>query len=227
MQQVVSVRHLLREASRRRKEEQHEQVQRELTVDINNSLPRPERCDMHKVRNGPNAVHVLPEFIEQHEERDIVQAIISAPQNKWQKLRHRRLQMWGGSPDEGIPENIPMYLEQIIDLVSPMFPPDRRPNHILINEYLPEQFIMPHKDGPLYYPLVAILSLNADAVFKFQFPVDSKHDIEYPEINVPRRSLLVFSDEAYHELLHSATNHSDTTRYSITIRFVNMDKNSN
>lgn len=34
-------------------------------------------------------------------------------------------------------------------------------NHVLINEYQPGQGIMPHEDGPLYIPHVAIISLQA------------------------------------------------------------------
>lgn len=42
-----------------------------------------------------------------------------------------------------------------------------QPNHVLINEYHPDQGIMPHCDGPLYDPLVAILSLGSSVVFDF------------------------------------------------------------
>ncbi|KAL6009626.1 hypothetical protein ACLOJK_000054 [Asimina triloba] len=40
-------------------------------------------------------------------------------------------------------------------------------NHVLINEYLPDQGIMPHQDGPAYFPVVAILSLGSPAVMNF------------------------------------------------------------
>jgi alkylated DNA repair protein alkB family protein 6 len=40
-------------------------------------------------------------------------------------------------------------------------------NHILVNEYLPGQGIMPHQDGPLYHPVVAILSLGSPALMHF------------------------------------------------------------
>lgn len=35
--------------------------------------------------------------------------------------------------------------------------PGARPNHVLVNAYQPGQGIMPHEDGPLYHPAVAIL----------------------------------------------------------------------
>ncbi|XP_050215622.1 uncharacterized protein LOC126666793 isoform X2 [Mercurialis annua] len=40
-------------------------------------------------------------------------------------------------------------------------------NHVLINEYLPDQGIMPHQDGPAYFPVVAILSLESPVVMDF------------------------------------------------------------
>jgi alkylated DNA repair protein alkB family protein 6 len=42
--------------------------------------------------------------------------------------------------------------------------PHGAPNHVLINEYLPGQGIMPHEDGAAYYPLVATVSLGAPIV---------------------------------------------------------------
>lgn len=41
------------------------------------------------------------------------------------------------------------------------------PNHVLINAYQPGEGIMPHEDGPLYRPAVAILSLEHPAVVRF------------------------------------------------------------
>ncbi|PPQ83213.1 dioxygenase [Psilocybe cyanescens] len=41
------------------------------------------------------------------------------------------------------------------------------PNHIIMNEYLPGQGIMPHEDGPRYHPVVTTLSLGSHAVFHY------------------------------------------------------------
>ena len=35
-----------------------------------------------------------------------------------------------------------------------------KPNHILLNEYLPGQGISPHLDGDLFYPTIATVSLG-------------------------------------------------------------------
>src|SRR5690606_18593198 len=44
--------------------------------------------------------------------------------------------------------------------------PHKKPNHCLINEYKPGQGIMPHEDGPGYYPCVATVSLGAYSVLE-------------------------------------------------------------
>ena len=39
------------------------------------------------------------------------------------------------------------------------------PNHVLINEYLPGQGILPHTDGPLYVPIVVTISLQVYSIY--------------------------------------------------------------
>ena len=39
-----------------------------------------------------------------------------------------------------------------------------KPNHILLNEYLPGQGISPHLDGDLFYPTIATVSLGNSIV---------------------------------------------------------------
>ena len=79
------------------------------------------------------------------------------------------------------------------------------PNHLLINKYLPGEGILAHTDGPIYYPLVAILSLGGSVEFKFNKKTDHdvKNEKESISLYVKPRSLLVFADELYTEYLHS------------------------
>ena len=74
--------------------------------------------------------------------------------------------------------------------------------HVLINEYLPGQGIMAHKDGPLYLNWVVILSLGSGADFEFLL-----HPGADPEqtLYLERRSVLIFSDELYTNWLHRVT----------------------
>ena len=39
-----------------------------------------------------------------------------------------------------------------------IFTSGKGPNHVLVNEYLPGQGIMPHTDGPLFHPTIATVS---------------------------------------------------------------------
>jgi len=45
--------------------------------------------------------------------------------------------------------------------------PHGSPNHVILNEYLPGQGIMPHEDGPSYHPVVATISLGSHAIFHY------------------------------------------------------------
>ncbi len=47
------------------------------------------------------------------------------------------------------------------------FPATHPPNHVLVNEYQPMEGIMPHTDGPLYYPRTATFSIGGDVLFNF------------------------------------------------------------
>ncbi|KJE93518.1 calcium-dependent cysteine protease, variant [Capsaspora owczarzaki ATCC 30864] len=47
------------------------------------------------------------------------------------------------------------------------------PNHVLVNEYLPGQGIMPHEDGPFFSPVITTINLGSHCVIKFYRPRDS------------------------------------------------------
>ncbi|KAM7258055.1 hypothetical protein ACFE04_013796 [Oxalis oulophora] len=80
------------------------------------------------------------------------------------------------APNEGgvvhekglLPQDLPPWLSKITQRIceeSGLFP--SAINHVLINEYLPDQGIMHHQDGPAYFPVAAILSLGSPAVMDF------------------------------------------------------------
>jgi alkylated DNA repair protein alkB family protein 6 len=95
--------------------------------------------------------------------------------------------------------------------------PHGAPNHVLINEYLPGQGIMPHEDGATYFPLVATVSLGAPIVLdiydknKEQTENEMKPSGEESEKEKRRpkfrilqepRSVLVTSGSMYTDYLH-------------------------
>ncbi|CAN0045098.1 unnamed protein product [Ascophyllum nodosum] len=68
-----------------------------------------------------------------------------------------------------VEEELPAFLREVCDALveAGVFPEDRPPNHVLLNEYTDGQGIGPHKDGPLYDARVAILSLGKEASLEF------------------------------------------------------------
>ena len=65
-----------------------------------------------------------------------------------------------GSPD---------WAQSLFDalVAAGIFPKDAPPNHIIVNEYTPGIGMSAHKDGPMYAPRVAILTLSAAGSFDF------------------------------------------------------------
>ncbi|CAL5423703.1 unnamed protein product [Camellia sinensis] len=120
-------------------------------------------------------------------------------------------------------------------------------NHVLINEYLPNQGIMAHQDGPAYFPVVAILSLGSPVVMDFTphsslqlctntltNNVDDKlsdgafdgetekwldDHLPFSVLLMPR-SLLIFKDKAYSDYLHGIKD-SEVQQYD---KAVNVDE---
>ncbi|KAG0549468.1 hypothetical protein BDA96_01G258600 [Sorghum bicolor] len=112
----------------------------------------------------------VPDFISHSEQSQLLHNIYQAPAPKWKTLKNRRLQNWGGVVHEKglLPQTLPPWLTRITDRIcqwTGLFP--SAINHVLINEYHPNQGIMPHQDGPAYYPVVAIISLASPVVIDF------------------------------------------------------------
>ncbi|KYQ90186.1 putative NADH dehydrogenase [Tieghemostelium lacteum] len=148
------------------------------------------------------SVYYIRDFIDSITERDILDKVYHQDnQNNWTQLKKRRLQNWGGNPIPSgmIEQLIPDWLDTICHKIYDygVFP--QKPNHVLLNEYQYDQGIMPHKDGPLFYPLVSILSLSSGCIMDFY------KDLKEPPVQqlyLEPRSLLLFSDDAYTTSFH-------------------------
>lgn len=89
---------------------------------------------------------------------------------------------------------------------------------------------MPHEDGPSYFPLVAIISVGNSSRVNFEphrklVGADPESDLDAGQrfsFTLERRSLLLFTDEAYTHHLHSIDNVVDGTRLSLTVRHVHL-----
>lgn len=73
------------------------------------------------------------------------------------------------------------------------------PNHVLINEYRRDEGISFHKDGPMYFPRVAILSLHG--TIKIDFKENLRDDVVLSALLEPQ-SLLIFENDAYTDCFH-------------------------
>jgi len=82
--------------------------------------------------------------------------------------------------------------------------PHGSPNHVLINEYLPGQGIMPHKDGAAYYPVVCTVSLGAPIVLDIYSSKDDGTIESKPHWRILQesRSLLITTKNLYTDYLH-------------------------
>jgi alkylated DNA repair protein alkB family protein 6 len=150
----------------------------------------------------------VPDFISAADERRILDLAERAPRAKWTKLSARRLQNWGGIPrPEGlVPEALPQWQLSLIDrlMECKVFDADKRPNHVLLNQYRAGEGILAHKDGPIYYPLVAIISLGSPITLSFYTSLaESKRtDGDCISMLLQPRSLFLFSQQCYTDLFH-------------------------
>ncbi|XP_020421959.1 alpha-ketoglutarate-dependent dioxygenase alkB homolog 6 isoform X3 [Prunus persica] len=183
-------------------------------------MERTETIDNFKVGSLPTLIYI-PDFITDNEQTMLLNKIYEAPVSKWKSLKNRRLQNW-----------VPSWLTKITYKIyeeSGLFPLPI--NHVLINEYLPDQGIMAHQDGPAYYPVVAILSLRSPVVMDFTphsrmtlckstctndvedtnsdrgvIKIDTDKSMDehhpFPVILMPC-SLMIFKDTAYSDYLHA------------------------
>ncbi|KAG7390218.1 Alpha-ketoglutarate-dependent dioxygenase alkB 6 [Phytophthora boehmeriae] len=196
------------------------------------------KTDIEQFRKGPiPGVYYIPQWITQEEEEAVLERVYAVPDSNdiWVQLKHRRLQMWGGevkSPFE--PKPLPHWLTQISQSLvdAGFFREDKKPNHALINEYGVGDCILPHEDGPSYFPLVAIISTGAECRVTYephralagnnQLESSNSDIVQNSSFQLERRSLLLFTGEAYTRYLHSIDNVEVGTRVSLTIRRVDL-----
>lgn len=154
------------------------------------------------VKTCPKTVYYIPNYITEQEESDLLKNIYSVPKPKWTCLKNRRLQDWGGVPHEKgmIQETIPTWLWDYMNKVSNLkIYGNKIANHVLVNEYLPGQGIMPHLDGNLFYPTIATISCGSYTILEFC----ETNRTKLCNLLLERRSLVVIQDDMYNKYLHS------------------------
>ncbi|KAM3955886.1 alpha-ketoglutarate-dependent dioxygenase alkB homolog 6 [Aphomia sociella] len=161
-----------------------------------------------EVKNIKPTAYYISEYISSSEETLILSNIYSAPKPKWTQLSNRRLQNWGGIPHTNgmIAETIPTWLDKYLENIHKLNVMDgKRPNHVLVNEYLPGQGIMPHLDGSLFYPTITTISVGSHIVLKFLEPNQQTDEIEMSPVFsllLEPRSLLILQDKLFSYYLH-------------------------
>lgn len=114
-----------------------------------------------------------------------------------------------------IAETIPAWLQLYVNKINNLgVLGDKKANHVLVNEYLSGQGIMPHSDGPLFHPIISTISCGSHTILELQkMPPEgeteekssssSNREFSSAQILVERRSLLMIKDDAYDKYLHS------------------------
>lgn len=146
--------------------------------------------------------------------------IATAPKPRWKQLTHRRLQTWPSDLTKNTLLDAPLPMWLMDPVVSRLLSlpisseddgrhifsdsPHGRPNHVLINEYLPKQGIMPHKDGSAYYPVVCTVSLGASLCLDIYGDKEDRTREEESRWRILQepRSLLITTDELYTNYYH-------------------------
>lgn len=110
-----------------------------------------------------------------------------------------------------IAETIPSWLQNYVDRINQLngvFEDGKKANHVLVNEYLSGQGIMPHSDGPLFYPTITTISCGSHTMLEFHEPQESDDGVSMERVSVAKlfvepRSLLILKDDMYNKYLHS------------------------
>lgn len=166
-------------------------------------LDLPDACD--------DGFTYIQDFVTEDEEAFLLAKIDAAP--RWKALAHRRLQMWGGEcvGKTLVSKPLPPHVTQFPALITRLeqtgaFVASKhgQPNHCLVNEYLPGQGIMPHADGPAYFPVVATISLGAPTLLDWYRtkPEGGYDPTPAFSILLEPRSLLITRGQAYTRYLH-------------------------
>ncbi|XP_066281726.1 alpha-ketoglutarate-dependent dioxygenase alkB homolog 6-like [Branchiostoma lanceolatum] len=182
-----------------------------------------------RVQNVAPMAYYIPDFITEEEESYLLAKVYAAPKPKWTRLSNRRLQNWGGLPHPKgmVVEKLPEWLQMCADRIHSLGVfQDKRPNHVLVNEYQQGQGIMPHEDGPLFYPTITTVNLGSHTLLDFYKPLpggegdagsteqanvaaaascDERYTMSF---FLERRSLLILQEDLYHHFLHGIAEQS-------------------
>lgn len=172
-----------------------------------------------RIKSLPPSAFYIADFITEDEERVLLSKVENAPKPRWKQLSKRRLQIWPSelTKDTLLDSPLPSWLIDpvVTRLLSLPYKsnskthvfadsPHKTPNHVLINEYLPGQGIMPHKDGAAYHGVVCTVSLGASLCLDIYGTKGDGTTEDKPRWKILQepRSLLITTDQMYTDFLH-------------------------
>lgn len=178
-------------------------------------------------------IYYIPDYVSESEEAQIVSRVRNTPAELKTKIKKRTVQEWGCAMCDTCKQSfvyeacMPHWIQQCNDMLvyDGLFTPTTFPNSVRIHEYEKGEGIGPHCDGPIYVPLVTVLSLASTSVMNFyprRAPYESNPMEHYNDtfhfaegdigkqtpiqsVVMEPRSLLVFSGEAYYYHPHGVS----------------------
>jgi hypothetical protein len=185
-------------------------VQKALVAEINQFIMKPLGDSLPLNRCGNvEFCYTLENIIDPSEETMIIN-FINSDNNRWVGqlgIGTRRHQNWGGLPGQrDIVEDLPSVFVKLIDIIMlhKIFPENQRPNHVLINEYKDGCGLIPHDDGPLYIPIVAVISLGS-TLLSYWTKSSNGQGEPLGSVYLKSRACHVTSADLYSNYLHGIT----------------------
>lgn len=155
---------------------------------------------MTTINTVPVGLFLTPDFITQAEEQELISWV---DQHPWSSELSRRTQHYGYQYDythRNIQPTVPLsgpLLQLQQKFVAAGY---NNLTQCIVNEYYRDQGIAPHIDRNIFGPIIIGISLSADTVMSFE---RSRNNVtETFECFLPRRSLLMLTDEARSEWKH-------------------------
>ncbi|OLQ11640.1 Alpha-ketoglutarate-dependent dioxygenase alkB-like 6 [Symbiodinium microadriaticum] len=178
----------------------------------------------HHLAGKIEDVHYVRNFLEPKQVEEFVRIIDKTCD--WERMRTRDTQEFGSSGQCPCGRSLmraalPAWQSTLVDALGTLgvFHPVLFPaNSVRLNAYKPGQGILPHLDGPVYFPRAAIISLGSHCIFDFYPRFEEEHPRGFtwdrdkevpssPELPAGTRpqlslllepgSLLVFSGDAF------------------------------
>ena len=202
--------------------------EKEETLDlITSPYPKKKSQNLFSQKSKIKSIYYDPNFLSEQDQEKLVN-FIQSQKKKYKILikSRRKVQKWGGDVSEkGLEkkENLPKILKEISEYFKKNNLSPIETNHVLINEYEKDSGIMPHTDGPLYYPYTIVISLLSSSILEFykdyncykQKKISSSFFIE-------KGSLYIFENKAYKNYLHCIRDFSGDR---ILLKIKILDKN--